>query len=149
MRDAVALAARSVAEGGGPFGAVIVRGGVVVGRGRNRVVESGDPTAHAEVEAIRDACRRLGSHRLDGCEVYASCEPCPMCFGAIYWARPAAVFFAAGHAAAAAAGFDDAHIGEEFRVPPGQRRIPFARLEMPEADEPFRLWAAKPDRREY
>ncbi|MCU0246793.1 MAG: nucleoside deaminase, partial [Bryobacter sp.] len=107
LERAVALAARSVARGGGPFGAVVVRGGTVIAQAANRVTASHDPTAHAEVRAIRAACRKLGTHQLDGCEIYSSCEPCPMCLGAIYWARLSAVYFAASREDAARAGFDD------------------------------------------
>jgi guanine deaminase len=149
MREAVRLAGESVGLGGGPFGAIVVRDGVIIGRGRNRVTEAGDPTAHAEVEAIREACRRLGSHQLAGCVLYASSEPCPMCLGAIYWARPQAVYFATGRGDAARAGFDDEFIYQEIGRPPGDRRIPMHRIILPDSDEPYRLWSAKPDREKY
>jgi guanine deaminase len=149
LREAVRLAMDSVAEGGGPFGAVVVRDGRIVGRGRNRVTETSDPTAHAEVVAIRDACATLGSHQLERCEIYCSSEPCPMCLGAIYWARPAVVFFANARDEAAAAGFDDAFIYDEIERLPGDRRIRMRRIDVEGADEPFRLWEAKSDRVVY
>ena len=149
MEEAVRLAAESVRRGGGPFGALVVREGIIVGRGWNRVTEARDPTAHAEIEAIRGACGNLGSHQLDGCELYASSEPCPMCLGAIYWARPDAVYFATGRDDAARAGFDDAFIYEEIGRLPDDRRIRMLRIVVCDATEPFRLWNAKRDRVEY
>ena len=149
LREAVQLASESVRTSGGPFGAIVVRDGQIVGRGQNRVTVSRDPTAHAEVVAIRDACANLGSHQLAGCELYSSSEPCPMCLGAIYWARPDAVYFANERDEAAAAGFDDAFIYEEIELLPGDRRIRMHRVEVDGAGEPFRLWQAKADRVEY
>lgn len=149
LREAVQLAAESVSAGGGPFGALVVRGGEIVGRGRNLVTKSRDPTAHAEVVAIRDACRNLHSHQLAGCELYSSSEPCPMCLGAIYWARPDAVYFANERDEAAAAGFDDAFIYDEIGLLPGDRRIRMYRVEVDGAGEPFRLWHMKTDRVDY
>ncbi|MGB5525756.1 MAG: nucleoside deaminase [Gemmatimonadota bacterium] len=149
LREAIDVASDNVASGGGPFGAIVVRDGEVVARGANRVTSSNDPTAHAEVEAIREACRVLGTFQLEGCEIFSSSEPCPMCLGAVYWARPTAVFYANGREVALAAGFDDDHIYEEFLLPPEQRRYPLARLEIDGADEPFRRWAEKTDRVEY
>jgi guanine deaminase len=149
LREAVQLAAESVSAGGGPFGALVVRAGEIVGRGRNLVTESRDPTAHAEVVAIRDACQNLDSHQLMGCELYSSSEPCPMCLGAIYWARPDAVYFANERHEAAAAGFDDAFIYDEIELLPGDRRIRMYRVEVDGAGEPFRLWQTKTDRVEY
>ena len=116
MRQAVSLACANVAQGGGPFGAVIVRDGVVVATGVNRVTSLHDPTAHAEVQAIRAAALRLGTHDLSGCEIYASCEPCPMCLGAIYWAHLDRVYYAGSTADAARAGFDDSEIYDELRL---------------------------------
>lgn len=141
MAEAIGLAVANVREGGGPFAALVVRGGEVIARGANRVVASRDPTAHAEIVAIREACRVLGTHQLEGCEVYASCEPCPMCLGAIYWARPDRLCYAATKADAAAAGFDDAFIYEEAARPAGERRLPTRRLEIAEARLPFEEWA--------
>jgi len=149
LREAIRVAAENVDQGGGPFGAIVVRDGEVIARAANRVTGSNDPTAHAEVEAIREACRVLGTFQLEGCEIYASSEPCPMCLGAVYWARPRAVYYANGRDVALAAGFDDDHIYEEFLLAPEERRYPATRLEIDGADEPFRRWAAKDDRVEY
>jgi guanine deaminase len=113
------------------------------------VTEKRDPTAHAEIEAIRDACLRIGSHQLAGCDLYASSEPCPMCLGAIYWARPEAVYFATGRGDAARAGFDDAFIYEEIGRRPGDRRIRMHSMVFSGAEEPFRLWNARQDRVDY
>jgi guanine deaminase len=149
MREALRLARENVDAGGGPFAAVVARDGGVVAVGTNRVVPERDPTAHAEVVAIREACRRLGSFRLDGCEIYASCEPCPMCLGAIHWARPERVFFAATRDDAAAAGFDDALLHAELLRPPGERRIPAEPLLRDEALGAFAAWRAKGDKVPY
>ncbi len=150
MREAIALSVSSVEEGGGPFGCVIVREGEIIGRGANRVTRDNDPTAHAEVVAIRDACRRVGSFQLENCDVYASCEPCPMCLGAIYWARPRRVFFGATAADAAAIGFDDAFIQAELgRKPAALRAIPLRQMLREEAVAAFAAWTAKPDRIPY
>lgn len=141
MAEAIRLAVANVREGGGgPFAALVVRGGEVIARGANRVVASRDPTAHAEIVAIREACGVLGTHQLEGCEVYASCEPCPMCLGAIYWARPDRLYYGATKADAASAGFDDAFIYEEAARPAGERRLPTHRLETAEARLPFEEW---------
>ena len=149
LREAIRVASDNVVSGGGPFGAIVVRDGEVVARAANQVTTANDPTAHAEVEAIREACRVLGTFQLEECEIYSSSEPCPMCLGAIYWARPKAVYFANGRDVALAAGFDDDHIYEEFLLAPEERRYPATRLEIDGADEPFRRWAAKEDRVEY
>ncbi len=143
MQQAVELSFRGQRTGhGGPFGAVVVKDGVVVGQGHNEVTATNDPTAHAEIVAIRDACRNLGTHQLTGCELYTSCEPCPMCLGAIYWARPDRVFFANTRHDAAHIGFDDAFIYDEVPLPPGQRRIKMIHLPLPAAGEAFREWHA-------
>jgi guanine deaminase len=150
LRLAIEEAARGTRAGdGGPFGAVVVKAGRVVASGHNEVVARKDPTAHAEVQAIRAACAALGSFQLEGCDVYASCEPCPMCLGALYWARPRAIYFAAGRADAAAAGFDDAFIYDELALAPAQRRLPLARLELPEAGYPFEVWRGLSDKVAY
>jgi tRNA(Arg) A34 adenosine deaminase TadA len=149
LAEAVRLAGESVDTGGGPFGAVVVRDGLVLGRGRNRVVPASDPTAHAEIEAIRDACRTLGTHQLAGCVLYTSSEPCPMCLGAIYWARPEAVWFVNPRDEAASIGFDDALIYDEIQRSPSDRRIPMRRLEVDGARGPFARWRAKHDRVDY
>jgi tRNA(Arg) A34 adenosine deaminase TadA len=141
LRLAIAEAIRGVKAGeGGPFGAIVVKDGAVIGRGSNQVTSTLDPTAHAEVQAIRAACQRLGTFQLEGCDVYASCEPCPMCLGALYWARPRAIYYAAERGDAAAAGFDDAFIYEELARPPGERRIPLVHTRVPEQGEPFAAW---------
>jgi guanine deaminase len=144
------IALQGVESGaGGPFGAIVVRGDDVLGRAHNQVVANNDPTAHAEIGAIRGACAALGSFQLDGCDLYASCEPCPMCLGAIYWARPRAVFFSATRDDAAEAGFDDAFIYDELALPLDERTLPMRRVAHPDAAAPFAAWAAKPDRTEY
>lgn len=149
IRDAIQTAVESVDSGGGPFGAVVVKDGRVVARAGNRVTLDNDPTAHAEIVAIRTACEVLGSFQLEGCELYCSSEPCPMCLGAVYWARPDAVYYANGREVALAAGFDDHHIYEEMLRPPEQRQFPLGRIEVEGADEPFRRWGEKRDRVEY
>jgi tRNA(Arg) A34 adenosine deaminase TadA len=150
LRQAIELALEAVRSGrGGPFGAVVVLGGEVVGRGINEVTSALDPTAHAEIVAIRAACRALGTFQLAGAEVYASCEPCPMCLGAIYWARAARVYFAASREDAAASGFDDGFIAAELALPAAARRIPMAQDLREEALAVFRLWDEKPDRTRY
>jgi tRNA(Arg) A34 adenosine deaminase TadA len=149
LRRAIALAVENVARGGGPFGAVVVRDGAIVGEGTNRVTIDNDPSAHAEVVAIRDACRRLGTFRLDGAVVYSSCEPCPMCWSAIQWSRAARLCFAAGQADAAEAGFDDAVFWREVAVPMAQRALPAGRLLAERGREPFSAWRAKADKTPY
>lgn len=149
MREALRRARENVAAGGGPFAALVVRDGAVLASGTNRVVPDLDPTAHAEMVAIREACRRLGTFQLDGCEIYASCEPCPMCAGAIAWARPDRVFFAGTREDAAAAGFDDALLWEELARAPACRSVPAERLLGDEGGAPFSAWAAWPDRMPY
>ncbi len=141
MREAVGLAFENVRSGGGgPFGAVVVRGGDVIGRGVNGVTASDDPTAHAEIVAIRAACRSLGSFQLRDCEMYASCEPCPMCLGAIYWARLRCYYYAGTRSDAARAGFDDSYIYDEIAKPAEQRAIPGSRVVLAEAGQVFDEW---------
>jgi len=150
MQDAIERAMENVRSGrGGPFGAVVVKDGRVIATGVNSVTASNDPTAHAEVNAIREACRTLETFQLTGCEIYTSCEPCPMCLGAIYWARPDRVFFAATASDAAAAGFDDSFIYAELKVPHQERKIPFESLMHEAGLEPFREWMRKNDRVRY
>jgi tRNA(Arg) A34 adenosine deaminase TadA len=150
MSEAVRIALDGVARGlGGPFGAVVVRGGGVIGRGANEVTSSSDPTAHAEVVAIRDACRRLGAFWLEGADLYATCEPCPMCLAAAYWARVAKVYFACTRDDASATGFADAGIYEELALPPGRRRLPLVQVSREEALVAFERWREKSDRIEY
>ena len=148
MDRAIALATENVASGrGGPCGAVIVRGGEVIAESGNSVLATNDPTAHAEVEAIRIACGSVGHFELIDCELYASCEPCPMCLGAIYWARLARVYFAGTRTDAGE--FDDAFIYDEINRAPEQRSIPMHAVEHERAAEPFAAWAAKGDRVQY
>jgi guanine deaminase len=150
MQRAIDLADESVRAGrGGPFGAVIVRAGKVVAEGANEVTSTNDPTAHAEVVAIRNACRVLGDFRLVGCEIYASCEPCPMCLGAIYWARLDRLVFAAGREDAEAAGFDDSHIYRELGTATEARRIPTARLLIEPARAVLQRWRVTPGKVDY
>lgn len=150
MRHAVRLSAEQMREGrGGPFGAVVVKDGKVIAEGWNRVTSSNDPTAHAEVTAIRLACVALQDFSLRGCDIYTSCEPCPMCLAAIYWARIDRVFFANSREDAAAIGFDDAHIYGEVSKPVEDRVIPTIRLTLPEAEAVFDEWRAKPDKIPY
>lgn len=149
MRRAIALSCQGVAEGGGPFGAVVVKDGAVVGEGRNAVVPGRDPTAHAEIVAIRAACATLGTHDLSGAVIYTSCEPCPMCLGAVWWARIGEVVYGNGRADAAAIGFDDAAIYDEVARPIADRTLPLRRLLAEEAIEGFRRWQAKPDKVAY
>ncbi len=150
MREAVALSLSGVKNNeGGPFGAIVVKDGQIVGRGNNKVTSSNDPTAHAEVVAIRDACKNLNTFQLDGCIVYTSCEPCPMCLGAIYWARPEKVFFACTKQDAANSGFDDQFIYDEIELPFGDRKIPFEQVLQAEGLAAFQNWDAKTDKVEY
>jgi len=150
MRAAIRLARDKMRRaGGGPFGAVVVRRGKIVGRGWNRVTSANDPTAHAEVNAIRDACRRLKSFRLDDCEIYASCEPCPMCLAAIYWARIGKIFYAGARRDAAVAGFDDDLIGWEMVRPISRRKIPMRQLLRGETLKIFKEWRENPDKVAY
>ena len=150
MRAAIALAEENVASGnGGPFGAVIVRDGEIVGRGTNNVTAHNDPTAHAEVVAIRDACATLGTFSLQGCVVYTSCEPCPMCLSAIYWARLDRIYYAATCDDAAAAGFDDRHFYREIRKPAAERSIPMQQALRDEALVALQTWMKKEDRIRY
>jgi tRNA(Arg) A34 adenosine deaminase TadA len=150
MEEAIRRATENVRDGlGGPFAAVVVKDGRVIAAGANSVTSTNDPTAHAEVTAIREACRELGTFQLTGCEIYTSCEPCPMCLGAIYWARPDRVFFAATASDAAAAGFDDSFIYEELNRAQADRRIPLEPMMREAGLEPFREWNQKNDRIRY
>jgi len=150
MRRAIAQAQNGIDEGaGGPFGAVVVRNGEIVGEGCNRVTSTNDPTAHAEIVAIRNACEKLGSFQLDDCVIYTSCEPCPMCLGAIYWARPARVFYAATREDAAKIGFDDQFIYEEIEKTFEHRQMRLVNLMRDEGLTVFENWANKTDKTEY
>jgi len=150
MQEAIRQAVENVRLGrGGPFGAIVVKDGRVIATGTNLVTSVNDPTAHAEVVAIREACRSLCAFQLGGCEIYTSCEPCPMCLGAIYWARPDRVYFAATRSDAADAGFDDSFIYEELKRGDRERRIHFEPMMRDAGMEPFREWAKKTDRIRY
>jgi len=150
MREAIRLADAGMRDGrGGPFGCVVVRRGEIVGRGSIRVTSANDPTAHAEVTAIRDACARLGTFQLADCELYTSCEPCPMCLAAIYWARLPSVYYGNTRQDAAAIGFDDDFIYRQVPLPPDQRAIAMQPLLRDEALATFRGWDAKPDKVRY
>ena len=141
MQRALEWAAANATSGrGGPFAALVVRDGHIIAEGENLVTSTGDPTAHAEIVAIRRACQKLGRFQLSGCELYTSCEPCPMCLGAIYWARPTTIFYSGTHHDAAAAGFDDSYIYEQTRMRPEQRDIRMIRLLPEAANVPFSAW---------
>ena len=150
MSRAIQLAIENVrSRRGGPFGAVVARNGDIIAEGTNLVTSANDPTAHAEIVAIREACRRLAAFQLAGCEIYSSCEPCPMCLGAVYWSRPDRLYVAATRSDAAAAGFDDALIYSELSTPPGERRIPMSELTHPLARAPFEEWLRLEQRISY
>ena len=150
MRRAIALALENVRAGnGGPFAAIVVKDGRVLAEGTNRVTSSNDPTAHAEIVAIREACRVLKDFQLTGCDLYTTCEPCPMCLGAIYWARPTRIFYAGTAADAAAAGFDDAFIYDELKLPPAARRIPTAQILREESLAIFAAWQNTENKKRY
>jgi len=141
MIEAIKLAVSNIdSQKGGPFGAVVVKNGKIIGKGSNQVTSSNDPTAHAEIVAIRDACKNLNSFQLDGCEIYASCEPCPMCLGAIYWARPTELYFAASRDDAANAGFDDSYIYQQIPLKPSDRDLKSLQMLQSEAVKVFKLW---------
>jgi len=150
MDEAIQAAIKGLeANEGGPFGCVVVKDGKIVGRGNNKVTSTNDPTAHAEVLAIRDACKNLSSFQLEGCVIYASSEPCPMCLGAIYWARPDKVYFGSNHEDAAKIGFDDEFIYKEIQLPIENRSIPFEKFARNKALEAFEKWKAKENKIEY
>ncbi len=150
LREAIRLSKEKMEAGeGGPFGAVIVKDGEIVGRGWNRVTSANDPTAHAEIMAIRKACAALETYSLAGCEIYASCEPCPMCLSAIYWARLDILFFAASRTDAAQAGFDDALLYEEVSKKREARILKSEQHLQSEAQDAFKNWKAKADKTEY
>jgi guanine deaminase len=150
MHEAIVLSGRGVNDNvGGPFGCVVVKGNEIVGRGYNQVTGSNDPTAHAEILAIRDACKNLGTFQLDGCEIYTSCEPCPMCLGAIYWARPDIIYYGKTRDDAAEVGFDYSMIYDEINCQIDQRKIPLMNLSRAEAQKIFAEWAHKKDKTDY
>jgi tRNA(Arg) A34 adenosine deaminase TadA len=144
------LSDQNVSSGkGGPFAAIVIKDGEIIAEGCNEVLVSGDPTAHAEVTVIRKACKALGSFQLDNCILITSCEPCPMCLGAIYWARPNFVVYVNSREDAAAIGFDDQFIYDEINVAPSDRKIPCVKIDFPKAKEAFRHWTEKTDRANY
>ena len=150
IRKAIDLACQNVERNeGGPFGAVIVKDGEIIAEGINQVTNRNDPTAHAEIMAIREACARIGSHQLEDCVIYSSCEPCPMCLGAIYWARPKALYFSASREDAADAGFDDSMIYGEFQRDQDDRRIKTIRIKTTQTLEPFRKWEISDIKKRY
>lgn len=150
MHEAIRLSREGSRQSeGGPFGCVIVKGDKIIGRGNNKVLLLNDPTAHAEVVAIRDACKNLGTFQLDNCEVYTTCEPCPMCLGAIYWARPKKIYYANNREDAAGIGFDDSMIYREMNMPLPDRKIPMERLGREEAIRVFEEWRVYGNKRLY
>ena len=150
MHEAIMLSQNGIQQNeGGPFGCVIVKGDTIIGRGNNKVTSTNDPTAHAEVVAIRDACKTLGNFQLDDCEIYTSCEPCPMCLGAIYWARPKIVYYANNRCDAADIGFDDSMIYEEMGAAIPDRRIPIKPICREDALKVFSDWKNKADKTSY
>ena len=149
LTKAIELASQNVKVQGGPFGAVIVKGDEMIAIGVNRVTANCDPTAHAEVMAIRSACQFLNTYDLEGCTLYTSCEPCPMCLGAIYWAHLDAVYYAANRVDAAEAHFDDAAIYKEVSIDPEERALPFVHMPLENAKEPFKLWESLSDKTPY
>lgn len=150
MARAIEISLENIRSGrGGPFAAVIVKDGKIIAEGANCVTSTNDPTAHAEVVAIREACKNLENFELQDCEIYTTCEPCPMCLGAIYWARPARVYFASTAADASKAGFDDSLIYEEIPRPHAERKIPLIPMMREQALEAFRVWESKTDKTEY
>lgn len=150
MQEAIILSQNGINNNeGGPFGCIVVKDDQIVGRGNNKVTGTNDPTAHAEVVAIRDACKNLQTFQLDGCEIYTSCEPCPMCLGAIYWARPSVIYYANTRHDAAEIGFDDSMIYEEMRADLEHRKIPIINLGREDAKKVFDNWQLKEDKTEY
>ena len=150
MQQAILLSQQGMLNNeGGPFGCVIVKGDKIVGQGNNKVICNNDPTAHAEITAIRDACKNLGTFQLNDCEIYTSCEPCPMCLGAIYWARPKIIYYANNREDAAAIGFDDNMIYEEMKAGIPFRKIPIVSLSRQEALKIFNQWHQKMDKKAY
>lgn len=150
IREAIKLSQEGMnSNDGGPFGAIVVKDNVIVGRGNNKVTSTNDPTAHAEIVAIREACKTINSFQLDGCIIYTSCEPCPMCLGAIYWARPDKVYYACTRDDAASIGFDDDYIYNEMNQPIDNRKIEMKQLLRDEAYKVFEQWKNKSDKIKY
>ncbi len=149
MQRAIDLAKESISSGGGPFGAVIVRNGEIIAESSNSVTRDNDPTAHAEINAIRVACKKLNTFILEGCEIFTSCEPCPMCLGAIYWSHISRIYYAATRADAANGGFDDDFIYREINISPNLRSVPAFSLMPEEGAQVFNIWLNKEDRTDY
>lgn len=150
MQEAILLSKKGVHDNdGGPFGCIVVKDDKIIGRGNNKVTSTNDPTAHAEIIAIREACENLGSFQLDGCEIYTSCEPCPMCLGAIYWSRPKIIYYANTREDAAAIGFDDSMIYDEIKGDIKNRKIPAVHLESEQAQKVFKEWNKKKGKDRY
>jgi guanine deaminase len=150
MEEAIEIALENVnSNRGGPFGAIVVKNGKVIGVGRNEVTASNDPTAHAEMQAIRAACQYLNDFQLIGCDIYTSCEPCPMCIGAIYWSRPRAVYYASTKEDAAEIGFDDQFIYEQISLPMADRKITMKQIFSPYSDLPFKTWEKTKEKKDY
>ena len=150
MREAIRLSLENVRSGnGGPFGALVVRNGEIIAVGKNEVISTNDPTAHAEMVAIRNACNILGTFQLEDCDIYCSCEPCPMCLGAIYWARPSRIFYANTKDDAAEINFDDQFIYKEIKLPIENRKLPSTQILRDEAQIAFEEWSESRDKKEY
>lgn len=149
MREAIKLANDNIKKGGGPFAAIIIKDGEIIAHGTNQVTNNNDPTAHAEVEAIRNAAKKLNSFDLTGCEIYTTCEPCPMCFGAIYWAKISKVYYGNTKEDAANIGFDDHFIYEELDLPKENRKLKMVELLRDETIQTFEAWKDMPDKTEY
>ena len=150
MQEAILLAEKGVENGeGGPFGCVVVKENKIIGRGNNKVISTNDPTAHAEIIAIREACQNLKVHQLEECEIFTSCEPCPMCLGAIYWARPKIIYYGNTRKDAAEIGFDDSLIYDEINTRLEERKIPMVNLSHKEALKSFKIWQGKEDKKNY
>jgi tRNA(Arg) A34 adenosine deaminase TadA len=150
MQEAISLSEEAMKKNdGGPFGCVIVKDDKIISRGNNRVTSTNDPTAHAEIVAIREACKSLGTFQLEGCEIYTSCEPCPMCLGAIYWARPVVIYYANSRNDASKIGFDDSLIYDEINADLNTRKIPIINIASSEAKEVFKKWMEKKDKIPY
>ena len=149
MRKAIALSVQNILKGGGPFGAVIVKDGSIIASGVNRVTANNDPTAHAEVNAIRKATKKLGTYDLSGCEIYTSCEPCPMCLGAVYWAHLDKIYYGNTHVDAKNVGFDDSFIYKEIELQPENRKLKTYQLLPDEAIEAFKIWSESEEKVRY
>jgi guanine deaminase len=150
MKKAIEIACENVSlKHGGPFGAIVVKDGKVLGIGKNEVTQTNDPTAHAEIQAIREACKSLNTFQLTDCEIYTSCEPCPMCISAIYWARPKAVYYAYTKSDAAQSGFDDQFIYDQIALPMEKRDIQMERMYLANVNNPFEIWKADESRIDY